>query len=73
MSFKGVLFLCEINIGIGLEQSYNCDAKTEVFHGISQTPETMYKQKEWLIWWIYRSTMEILKELVKKKMKQLTE
>ena len=28
---------------MGLEQSYNCDAKTELFHGITQKPETMEK------------------------------
>ena len=28
---------------MALEQSYNCDAKTELFHGISQKPETMEK------------------------------
>lgn len=28
---------------MGLEQTYNCDAKTELFHGISQKPETMEK------------------------------
>ena len=28
---------------MGLDQSYNCDAKTELFHGISQKSETMEK------------------------------
>ena len=26
---------------MGFEQSHNCDAKTELFHGISRKPETM--------------------------------
>ena len=28
---------------MGLEQSYNCDAKTDFFHGISKKPEIMKK------------------------------
>ena len=39
------MFCClyEYYSDIGLEQSYNCDAQTELFHEISQKPETMVK------------------------------
>ena len=36
---------------MGLEQSYNCDAKTELFHGISQN------QRQW------RSTLRVIPKL----------
>ena len=70
-----------------LEQFYNCDAKRELFHGISQKPETVEKYlmvtskltaiseqtKGMFIWRVYRSFVKILQVFAKKKINQLTE